>query len=116
MAAPGTPCGVPPLDRRAAARLYPALLPHVFWVDGTGSLPRARLLRAVLERSEDEGLPSTRYGLAAVTARWEARTPIEQACLDVLLTTAFDRYGRDLATGILAPSSIWPRAATSRTG
>ena len=104
LAAPGNSCGASHLDRRALARFYPGSLPRSLWVDDTGPLPRARRLRAVLERSGDEGLPSTRYGLAAITARWEARTPIEQACLDVLLTTAFDRYGRDLATGIVAPS------------
>jgi L,D-transpeptidase YcbB len=104
LAAPGNSCGASHLDRRALARFYPGSLPQSLWVDDTGPLPRALRLRAVLERSGDEGLPSTRYGLAAITARWEARTPIEQACLDVLLTTAFDRYGRDLATGIVAPS------------
>jgi murein L,D-transpeptidase YcbB/YkuD len=104
LAAPGNSCGASHLDRRALARFYPGSLPQSLWVDDTGPLPHARRLRAVLERSGDEGLPSTRYGLAAITARWEARTPIEQACLDVLLTTAFDRYGRDLATGIVAPS------------
>jgi murein L,D-transpeptidase YcbB/YkuD len=72
------------------------------WVDDAGPRPRARRLRAVLERSEAEGLSSARYGLEAVAARWHARTPIDKACLDVLLTTAFERYGRDLATGIEA--------------
>jgi murein L,D-transpeptidase YcbB/YkuD len=104
LAAPASTCSATHLDRRALARFYPGRLPRPLWVDDTGPLPRARRLRGVLERSEDEGLPSARYGLAAVTAHWEARTPTEQACLDVLLTTAFDRYGRDLATGIVAPS------------
>ena len=103
LAAPAATCGVSHLDRRRLARLYPGRSPRPLWVDDTGPQPRARRLRTVLERSEDEGLPSARYGLAAVAARWEARTPMEQACLDVLLTTAFERYGRDLATGVVAP-------------
>jgi murein L,D-transpeptidase YcbB/YkuD len=38
-----------------------------------------------------------------VGARWDARAPLERACLDVLLTAAFERYGRDLAAGIVSP-------------
>jgi murein L,D-transpeptidase YcbB/YkuD len=104
LAAPADTCGLSHLDRRGLARFYQGRSPLPLWVDDTGPLPRARRLRAVLERSETEGLPSVRYGLAAVTASWQARTPTERACLDVLLTTAFERYGRDLATGTLAPS------------
>ncbi|HEY7540964.1 MAG TPA: L,D-transpeptidase family protein [Methylomirabilota bacterium] len=102
LAAPADTCGASHLDRRDLARFYQARSPRPLWVDDTGPLPRSRRLRAVLERSEDEGLPSDRYGLAAVIANWQARTPTAQACLDVLLTTAFDRYGRDLATGMVA--------------
>jgi murein L,D-transpeptidase YcbB/YkuD len=103
LAAPADTCGASHLDRQRLARLYPGRSPLPLWVDETGPRPRARRLRTVLERSEAEGLPAARYGLEAVAARWEARTPTEQACLDVLLTTAFERYGRDLATGIVAP-------------
>jgi L,D-transpeptidase YcbB len=102
LAAPADTCGASHLDRRRLARFYPGRPPQPLWVDDTGLRPRARRLRAALERSETEGLPSARYGLEAVAARWEARTPTDQACLDVLLTTAFERYGRDLATGIEA--------------
>jgi murein L,D-transpeptidase YcbB/YkuD len=103
LAAPVDTCGASHLDRRRLARFYPGRSPLPLWVDDKGPGPRARRLRAMLERSETEGLASARYGLEAVAARWEARTPTDQACLDVLLTTAFDRYGRDLATGTEAP-------------
>jgi L,D-transpeptidase YcbB len=103
LAAPVDTCGAPHLERRRLVRFYPGRSPLPLWVDDTGPRPRARRLRAVLERSEAEGLPSARYGLEAVAARWQARTPIDQACLDVLLTAAFERYGWDLATGIEAP-------------
>ena len=103
LAAPVETCGAAHLDRRRLARFYPGRSPLPLWVDAKGPRPRARRLRAVLERSETEGLPPTRYGFEAIAARWEARAPTDLACLDVLLTTAFDRYGRDLATGTEAP-------------
>jgi L,D-transpeptidase YcbB len=116
LAAPVDKCGAPHLDRQGLARLYPGRSPQPVWVTDTEPRPRARRLRAVLERSESEGLPSARYSLEAIAAGLGARTPTELACLDVLLTTAFARYGRDLATGTLAPREAdrtWhlPRAA-----
>jgi murein L,D-transpeptidase YcbB/YkuD len=56
-----------------------------------------------LERSEDEGLSPGRYGLEAIEARWQATEPTERACLDLLLTAAFERYARDLAQGQVVP-------------
>jgi murein L,D-transpeptidase YcbB/YkuD len=103
LVAPADACGASHLERQRLARFYPGRSPLPLWVNDTGPLPRAHRLRAVLERSEAEGLPSARYGLDAVAAFWVARTPTEQACLDVLLTTAFERYGRDLATGMVSP-------------
>ena len=116
LSAPAETCGAAHLDRRQLARFYPGSAAPLMWVGGTGPLPRARRLRAVLERSENEGLPSARYGLDAVAARWEARTLVDRACLEALLTTAFDRYGRDLATGIVSSREadrawLLPRAA-----
>jgi murein L,D-transpeptidase YcbB/YkuD len=102
LAAPANTCGVSHLDRRQLARFYPDPAAPPLWVGDTGPLPRALRLRAVLERTEEEGLPSARYGLEAVATRWKASTPVDRACLEVLLTTAFDRYGRDLANGIVA--------------
>jgi murein L,D-transpeptidase YcbB/YkuD len=103
LTAPADRCGAAHLDRKRLLRFYPGRSPLPLWVDAKGPRPRARRLRAMLERSETEGLPSTRYGFEAIAAGWEARTPTELACLDVRLTTAFDRYGRDLATGTEAP-------------
>jgi murein L,D-transpeptidase YcbB/YkuD len=116
LAAPADTCGAAHLDRRQLARFYPGRSAPPLWVADAGPLPRARRLRTVLERSEEEGLPSTRYGLETIAARWEAPTPTDRACLDVLLTTAYERYGRDLATGIVAAREadrtwLLPRAA-----
>jgi murein L,D-transpeptidase YcbB/YkuD len=103
LAAPGEACRAPHLDGPGLARFYPGASPAPHWVDDAGPRPRARGLRAALERSDAEGLSSERYGLADIAARWEATAPAERACLDLLLTAAFDRYGRDLASGVVAP-------------
>ena len=68
LAAPADTCGASHLDRRRLARFYPGRSPLPLWVDAKGPRPRARRLRAVLERSETEGLPSARYGLEAIAA------------------------------------------------
>ena len=103
LAAPTDTCREPHLDVRGLARFYPGASPKPRWVDDRGPLPHARRLRATLERSEAEGLPPDRHGLAGIAARWEAPGPTDRACLDLLLTAAFDRYGRDLASGVMAP-------------
>jgi murein L,D-transpeptidase YcbB/YkuD len=101
-------CQEPDLDGQDVARFYAGDSPKPLWVDDAGPLPRARRLRAALARSEGEGLPPNRYGLAGITARWAATAPTEQACLDLLLTAALDRYGHDLATGVVAPGEADP--------
>jgi murein L,D-transpeptidase YcbB/YkuD len=108
LAAPSDTCQASRLDTQALARFYPGASPTPRWVDDRGPLPPARRLRAALERAEAEGLPPDRYGLTAIAARWEAPAPSEEACLDLLLTAAFDRYGRDLATGLVAPGEADP--------
>jgi murein L,D-transpeptidase YcbB/YkuD len=104
LAAPADVCRDSHLDGRGLARFYRGAPPGALWVDDTGPSPRARQLRAALERSEAEGLPSGRYGVAAIDARWQATAAVERACLDLTLTRAFERYARDLAQGWAAPS------------
>lgn len=103
LAAPVDACGGSGPDAQELARFYPAASPAPLWVDERGPRPRARQLRTVLERAEDEGLAPARYALAGIEARWQASEPAELGCLDLLLTAAFARYGRDVATGRVAP-------------
>jgi murein L,D-transpeptidase YcbB/YkuD len=103
LAAPAVACREARLDRPELARFYPATSATPLWVDEGGLRPRARQMRAAVERAEDEGLPPGRYGLATIEALWPGNAPGEQACLDLLLTSAFARLGRDLAMGLVAP-------------
>jgi L,D-transpeptidase YcbB len=108
LAAPSDTCREPQLDGQRLARFYPGAAPTPLWVGDAGPLPRARSLRSVLERADTEGLPPERYGVASIALRWEAGSPTEQACLDLLLTTAFERYGWDLTSGTVAPREVDP--------
>lgn len=108
LASPLEACPESRLEHHELARYYPVASPMPVWVDDSGPLPRARRLRAALEHAEDEGLSPDRYELRGLEARWQATVPAEQACLDLLLTTAFARWGRDLAMGQLAPREADP--------
>lgn len=99
LAAPRETCREAGLDRQELAPFYAAKAPGPLWVDDSGPGPRAHQLRAALQRSENEGLPAERYGLTEIDASWRATAPAGRACLDLLLTAAFNRYSRDLATG-----------------
>ncbi len=103
LAAPDKACRGFRLDGQGLARFYSAASPMLLWVNEGGPGPRARQLRAALERADDEGLPPARYGLAGIEAYWHASAPAELACLDLMLTAAFERYARDLAVGRVAP-------------
>lgn len=116
LAAPDQACRGFRLDGPGLARFYSAASPRPLWVDEAGPGPRARQLRAVLERADDDGLPPTRYGLASIEGHWDASAPAELACLDLMLTVAFECHARDLAMGWVAPQEgdrTWhlPRAA-----
>jgi murein L,D-transpeptidase YcbB/YkuD len=101
LTAPAATCQQPDLDGRRLARFYREASPALLWIEEAAPLPRAFQLRAALQRSEEEGLSVARYGLGAIEARWQAAGPVEQACLDLLLTAAFERLARDLAQGQL---------------
>jgi murein L,D-transpeptidase YcbB/YkuD len=103
LAAPDKACREFRPDGQGLARFYSAASPVPLWVNESGPDPRARQLRAALERADDEGLLPARYGLAGIEANWQASAPAELACLDLRLTAAFERYAQDLAVGQVAP-------------
>jgi murein L,D-transpeptidase YcbB/YkuD len=103
LTAPPVTCREPALDGRSLARFYPGPVPVSIWTRDDGPGPLARELRRLLDSAEDDGLSPARYAVQAIDDRWTARAPIDRACLDVLMTAAFDRYVRDLAGGALSP-------------
>jgi murein L,D-transpeptidase YcbB/YkuD len=108
LAAPRGTCPGARLDGQELARFYRAEPAAPLWVDAHGPRAPAHQLRTALERAVEEGLSPTDYGISEIEARWTASTPAEQACLDLLLTAAFNRYGRDLATGRLSSREADP--------
>jgi murein L,D-transpeptidase YcbB/YkuD len=105
---PVADCGETRLDRQRLVPYYAETAPAPLWVNERGPGVRARLLRTALENAGQEGLPPARYRLAEIETHWPGAIPATQACLDLLLTTAFDRYSRDLRRGRVGPHEADP--------
>ena len=99
-------CGAALLDGRRLTEYYPA--PGPLWLDDAGPTARAELLRTALRDAEQDGLSPARYRLADIESRWPLTAPQERACLELLLTAAFDRYSRDLHSGQTDPVEADP--------
>jgi len=101
-------CGETRLDVRLLSAFYPPNGSDLRWLTNNEPGARARQLVKTLAMAEQEGLTPARYRLADIERYWRARTPDEQACLDLLLTDAFRRYGRDLQGGRIDPQVADP--------
>jgi len=103
LSAPAVACGEPSLDPRRLAPFYPLASPRALWVSHQGPGARARTLRAALRTAGQHGLDSARYRLGAIETHWLDRSPTALACLELYLTSAFDRYSLDLRAGQVGP-------------
>jgi murein L,D-transpeptidase YcbB/YkuD len=101
-------CGQARLDRQRLVPYYAAGAPAPLWVDADGQRRRARLLFSALQNAPKEGLTPARYWISEIEAHWTADTASAQACLDLLLTSAFDRYSRDVRLGRASPQEADP--------
>jgi murein L,D-transpeptidase YcbB/YkuD len=90
------------------APYYETIPPVPRWLTIQAPSARAQALRRALSHAAQDGLDPAGYSLDAIHARWEDARPASRACLDVLLTAAFDRYSRDLWLGELAPAQADP--------
>jgi len=108
LAGPGVQCGEARLDRARLGPYYGSGMPMALWVSERGPGERAQHLRTALHNAGREGLPVPRYWPDDIGQRWAARDPGTLACLDVLLTAAFDRYSRDLRLGQIGPTEADP--------
>jgi len=106
--APVVTCGEARLDSQRLMPYYATTAPAPRWVGARGPDARARMLRTVLQNAGQEGLPPSRYRVAGIDTYWAATTPAAQACLDLLLTEAFDRYSRDVRRGLVSPQEADP--------
>jgi L,D-transpeptidase YcbB len=102
--APELSCGAVSLDRQRLVPYYKGAAETApLWVSARGNGARAQRLRTALQNAGQEGLLPARYRIADIEAYWSASTPIEQACLDLLLTAGFDRFSRDVRRGLTGP-------------
>ena len=78
---------------------------------GSGEADRARraALMAALETAPQHGLPAARHDAAALMAQMrQARSSRDLGRVEVALSKAFVRLGRDLQSGFLTPARIDP--------
>jgi murein L,D-transpeptidase YcbB/YkuD len=101
-------CGEARLDSQRLMPYYAATAPVPRWVSEQGPGTRARLLRTALRNAGQEGLAPSRYRVAEIEAHWAAAAPGAKACLELLLTAAFDRYSRDVRVGLVSPQEADP--------
>lgn len=99
-------CGDARLDRARLAPYYASHAALPLWLEGQAPGSRAHRLRHALENAETEGLDSLRYHVEEIRLHWlPAQT---DACLDLLLTDAFDRFSRELRRGRVGPHEADP--------
>ncbi|BAV34932.1 peptidase [Sulfuricaulis limicola] len=108
LAAPVVSCSESRLDPRRLAPFYQPDSPRPHWVSYRGPGARARLLRALLRTAGQHGLEPARYRIDDIEAHWRDRSPAGQACLELYLTSAFERYSLDLRTGRVGPHEADP--------
>jgi len=108
LSAPVVSCSESRLDPRRLVAFYQpdSLRPH--WISHRGPGARARLLRALLRSAGQHGLDPARYRIDDIEAHWRDRSPAGQACLELYLTNAFERYSLDLRTGRVGPHEADP--------
>lgn len=107
LSAPVVTCGTARLDSRRLGAYYPAA-GSPLWLADAGTTARAARLRTALEGAEQDGLSPAHYRFAEIAARWPLTAARERACLDLLLTAAWDRYSRDLHSGRTGPLEADP--------
>lgn len=77
------------------------------WIEQGKPSDRARLLLLALQKAQSQGLNPADYGVARIATLLErGDSPDALAELEVMLSHGALDYGRDLATGRLAPMSI----------
>lgn len=106
--APSVACGESRLEGRKLSAYYPADGVVPLWITPGGPGQAARQLRDALRLAQRDGLVPASYGLDDINRYWQARTPDESACLDLLLTDAYRRYSVDVHSGRADPRDADP--------
>lgn len=78
------------------------------WVSRNGPLPRANILLRSLKEAGREGLDSEAYSVRLIENLWNTNAPGVLARLELKLSNAALRYGRDLQLGRMPPGKNHP--------
>ncbi len=94
------------LDWPALRRVYSALGNRPVWLADDGPLPAARDLRRRLLAAGEDGLDPADYHRDRILALWTRRDANARAWLELYLSDAFLRLGRELAVGYGHPRRV----------
>ena len=89
----------PELDKQYLLEFYKPREFNPGWVDLNGPLPRAEVLRQVLQTADQDGLVVNAYHPDLILSLWNDRSPTLLARLELLLSDAFFRYSVHLRAG-----------------
>ena len=106
--APSVTCGGSQLEGQQITAYYPASGTPPLWITQGAPGLSARQLRDALRLVGRDGLVPASYGLDDIDRYWQARSPAELACLDLLLTDAYRRYSVDVHSGRADPQDADP--------
>jgi murein L,D-transpeptidase YcbB/YkuD len=97
-----------PLPREALERFYQAEQFQPVWLGPEGPNRRARLLYERLRQARSEGLVPQHYLLERIEPLWSSTGQRAMACLELLLSSAFFDYVRDVRRGRFEPAEVAP--------
>ncbi len=89
-------------DFYAAERFQPV------WVGNESPNQKAALLRQRLHQARREGLVPKRYHIKRIDALWSSGDASDRLQLELLLTSAFFDYARDVRSGQIDPDKVAP--------
>lgn len=78
------------------------------WLDAQGPNLRAKLLREHLGHADRDGLVPQHYRTDLIDPLWASNAPSDRLRLEMLLSSAFFDYARDIRGGRLDPQQVSP--------
>jgi murein L,D-transpeptidase YcbB/YkuD len=100
------PGGESPLNWQELKRFYSAEHFQPVWLGPKGPNRRAALLRERLRQARREGLEPQHYQIALIDRLWAAGKGERRLRLELLLSSAFFDYARDVRSGRLDPQQV----------
>lgn len=95
--------GESPFNRTELERLYGDENFRLLWLGEDGPNHRAELLRERLQQAYREGLVPQHYHTDLIESLWDSSAPSDRMRLELLLSSAFFDYARDVRGGRVRP-------------